>query len=411
MVDEDVALAQDGEEVGGLVAGVGEPGRGHGRPGLLVEVGAVELVDAPQSPEIERGGDGVAIVGPEVELVDQHVPHVVGDVGRHLHTDGPTEPAATQLHLHRGEQVVGLVFVEDEIGVARHPEGVVLSDDHVREQRRQLGGDDLLEGHEALAVGHDHEPGQQRRDLDPGHSLDAGDGIPHAHDEVERQVRDVGEGVPGVDRQGREHREDLAAEDVGQVLTVGIVERRPVRHPDSGLGQTGHDGVEEDGRLAVDELGHALADGTQRLARSQPVRRSGPQAGVDLVLQPRHPHLEELVEALGEDGQELHALQQWHPLVVGEVKEPGPEFQPRQLPVREALRAAGRDTVLHLRRSAYRRRLPRRWTGGSGRAGARRRFRGLHQTSRVPPVGARQGSQVPGSGRGPAVGSGRCPDS
>ncbi len=162
VMHEDVAFAQHGEEVGGLVAGVGEPRRGHGRPRLLVEVGAVELVDAPQRPEVEGGGDGVAVVGPEVELVDQHVAHVVGDVGGDLEADGPPETAAAQLHLDRGQQVVGLVLVEHEVGVARHPEGVVLPDHHVGEQRRQLGGDDLLQRHEALAVGHDDEARQQR---------------------------------------------------------------------------------------------------------------------------------------------------------------------------------------------------------------------------------------------------------
>ncbi len=79
--------------------------------------------------------------------------------------------------------------------------------------------------------------GSSGRDLDPRHALDAGDGVTDAHDQVERQVRDVGEGVPGVDRQRGEHGEDLAAEDVGQVLAVGVVERGPVRHPHPGLGQ------------------------------------------------------------------------------------------------------------------------------------------------------------------------------
>ncbi len=138
MVHQDVALAQHREEVGRLVAGVGQPRRGHGRPRLLVEVGAVELVDAPQPPEVERRGDLVTVLGAEVELVHQHVAHVVGDVGGHLEAHGPPEPAPAQLHLHRRQQVVGLVLFEHEVGVAGHPEGVVLPDHHVGEQRRQL---------------------------------------------------------------------------------------------------------------------------------------------------------------------------------------------------------------------------------------------------------------------------------
>ena len=52
---------------------------------------------------------------------------------------GPAEAAAAQLHLDRDQQVVGLVLLEHEVGVAGHPEGVVLADDHVREQRRPAG--------------------------------------------------------------------------------------------------------------------------------------------------------------------------------------------------------------------------------------------------------------------------------
>ena len=55
---------------------------------------------------------------------------------------------------------------------------------------------------------------------------------------------------------------------------------------------------------------HPGPDGPQRLARAQPVGGTGPQPGVDLVLQTGHPHLEELVEPFGEDGQELDPLEQ-----------------------------------------------------------------------------------------------------
>ncbi len=159
MVHQDVALTEHGEEVGRLVPGVGEPRRGHRRPCLLVEVGTVELVYPPQTPEVERSGDLVPIVGTQVELVDQHVAHVVGDLRRHLEAHGPSEPASPQLHLDRGQEVVRLVLLEHEVGVARHPERVVLADDHVGEQRRQLRRDDLLQRHEPFAVGHDDEPG------------------------------------------------------------------------------------------------------------------------------------------------------------------------------------------------------------------------------------------------------------
>ena len=54
----------------------------------------------------------------EVELAEQQLEHL----GRHavldLEAHGPAEPAAAQLHLDRGEQVVGLLLLEREVGVA-----------------------------------------------------------------------------------------------------------------------------------------------------------------------------------------------------------------------------------------------------------------------------------------------------
>ena len=56
MVHEHVALAQHGEEVGWLVRRRWPDGAAvMGAHGLLVQVGAVEGVHAPQAAEVERG--------------------------------------------------------------------------------------------------------------------------------------------------------------------------------------------------------------------------------------------------------------------------------------------------------------------------------------------------------------------
>ena len=78
-----------------------------------------------------------------------------------------------------------------------------------------------------------------------------------------------------------------------------------------------------------------------------PVGRAGAEAGRHLVLETGHPDLEELVEALGEDGQELHPLEQGHPVVRRQIQQPGPELEPGQLAVDEAWRVLeGRRQVL-----------------------------------------------------------------
>ena len=115
----------------------------------------------------------------------------------------------------------------------------------------------------------------------------------------------------------------------------------------------------------------------QLLAGAQAVGRAGAHPRRHLVVEAGHPHLEELVEQVGEDGQELDPLEQGHLGVVGEVEQAGPEVQPRQLPVGEPLVAEGGD--VRRRRSAARPRPPAVGASGAaappGRTGRRARCR------------------------------------
>ena len=143
--------------------------------------------------------------------------------------------------------------------------------------------------------------------------------------------------MAGVDGERREDRIDLALEDVDEVGAVVVVERGPVREADARLGQGRDDEVQEDVVLAPHQLLDPAADHRQLLARAQPVDRAGADAGGHLVLQRGDPYLVELVEQLGEDGEELRPLQQRHAVVLGQVEQPCPEVEARLLPVREAL--------------------------------------------------------------------------
>ena len=73
----------------------------------------------------------------------------------------------------------------------------------------------------------------------------------------------------------------------------------------------------------------------QHLARRQPVGRRHLQAHVGAALQPGDAHHVELVEVAGEDGEELHPLQQRLPAVLGQREHPLVEGEPGQLAVAE----------------------------------------------------------------------------
>ena len=124
------------------------------------------------------------------------------------------------------EQVLGLVG-ELEVGVAGDPEHRVSEHLHAREQRVEVRGDHLLERDEPFAVGQRDEARQQRRDLDAREQVFAERGVADADREVQREVRDVGEGVRRVDGERCEHGEDALVEHLAQLRTVGRVEVVP----------------------------------------------------------------------------------------------------------------------------------------------------------------------------------------
>jgi hypothetical protein len=137
----------------------------------------------------------------------------------------------------------------------------------------------------------------------------------------------------GVHRQGREHREDPLLEDLDQVVAVVGIQRIPVAQPDAGLGQLGAHVGQEGLGLGLEEVLDLVPDGPELLARAAPVGPGGGDPRLDLVLQPRHLDLEELVHELAEDGKELHPLEQGHALVLGQLQDPAVEVEPGQLPV------------------------------------------------------------------------------
>ena len=119
------------------------------------------------------------------------------------------------------------------------------------------------------AVGEREEAGEQRRHLDPGEALLAGRRVAHGDREVQRQVRDVGERVRGVDGERREHREDVLGEQVVEVGAVVVGQIVPVGEADAALVERGHELLGEHRRPA---RSHELVRPASRIARSWSTR-------------------------------------------------------------------------------------------------------------------------------------------
>ena len=229
VVHEHVALAQHREEVDRRSSSSAiEPVLGDRQTTRVLEVGPVEAVHRPEPAEVEGAVEQVDVVVVDVELALEQLAHLVGDMSASIsrRTARPkrrrrssTSTAASRSSASSSSSV------RSALRVTRKASWPSIS--MPGEERVEVGGDHLLERHEALAVGHHDEAGQQQRHLHPGEAALLGDRVAHDHGEVERQVGDVRERVTGVDGERREHREDALLEHLVEVLAVVVVELVP----------------------------------------------------------------------------------------------------------------------------------------------------------------------------------------
>ena len=143
---------------------------------------------------------------------------------------------------------------------------------HSREQHVEVRGDDLLERNELGASRNAHETRQQGRHLDAREALLAGRRVAYDDGEVERQVRDVREGMRRIDREWRQHRKDARLELAGQLVTRRFVEVFPVAELNAGFLERGEELFRERACLARDELFDANPYRAQLLELIEAVR-------------------------------------------------------------------------------------------------------------------------------------------
>ena len=328
---QDVARSNGGEHVGRLIfVGRNQARRDDRRVRGEPQVRPVLRGDLPEAGVVQHAGDLVTILRIDAHTALEDVAHRRRHCLIDLEPDRLTKPPAAQLLLDRHHQIVSLVLLEFEVGVARHPEEMRLVDRHPGEEHVQVGGDDLLQQHEAARLDLE-ESGQDGRHLDSGESFFVLVGIFHSDREGEAQGADVREGVPRIHRQRREHGVDL----VDEPLAQGVV---AIRHLvvfdeiDPRLVQGRADSFECVSLIGQQFL-EARPDRLQLLGRRVLARRRGRGLGCGLVHQAGDADLEEFVHVAGEDGQELDPLQQLVSIVAGFVQDAAVELQRTQFAI------------------------------------------------------------------------------
>ncbi len=352
VLDEHVARPEHLEDVGRRTFRRGEARLGDADPRLRLQRRPPQLRQGLQVAEVEQAVRDVDVGALQVELALQQRAHLL----RHRRVD--LEPhrlrraaAAQQFGAERREQVLGLVDLDLDVGVAGDPEDVERLDLHAREEQIEVRRNHLLDGHEAPAARDLEKARQERRHLDASEAGLAGQRIARDHGQVEREVGDVRERMRRIDGERRQHREDPVLEHLGQLGVLRRLELVPVDDPHTRgaelLAQIGGEDAGGTDRQLLD----ARADGVELLTRAEPVRRGRGQPGRRLLPEPGDADLEELVEEAAEEGEEVDALEQRLGVVGGEREHTLVEVEPRELAVQVDRLGPGRllDLVMGFR--------------------------------------------------------------
>ena len=338
VVQQDVAARDLVEDRRGAV---GQPGQARVVDRLvrrIAEVVAVRPVEMLEVAHPERRPRGIDVVGADPELAAQPRHLVVGHRPVHLQAHHPREPAGLQLRAHLADDAAGLhqrrvagavAGVDVPLGAARDPEHVHGGGRRPGIEQVEVGGDDLLDGHDAGPVRQGDPPRAVAGHLDahePGVAA-----LRDGHREVEPEVADEREGMLGVDRERGQDRLDVAGEVRAHRLALVPVQIVVPQDRQPRAGEVRH-------QLVVPqpaELGHlgeqAGAARRQLVGRRPAVDRQPAGAVGDLPLQTAYALHEELVVEHPDDARELDALEEGEVGAADEMQHAAGEPEPAQL--------------------------------------------------------------------------------
>ena len=170
-------------------------------------------------------------------------------------------------------------------------------------------GDVAQAGHAFTAV-YAHKARQHLWNLEARKLLSSGLRVAHADSQVQRQPRDVGEGVCGVHSKWHEHREDLVGEVAVQNFVVCFIERTPGDYLDACLRKSWlHTVVIHLGVTQLQFMG-TCRNICEHITGCSTNVGGHRQTGHDAALETCDPHHKELVQVAGKDGQEVGSFEQ-----------------------------------------------------------------------------------------------------
>ena len=352
VMHEHVALLEDAEHIGAARRWAGARAGVCGVHDLVLELGTIEAVEAPEPAEVEGPVDHGDRGFVDLELALQDLVHRVGHGGVDLEPHHAPELRAAVQHLLDRFQEIFVFVLELEVGVAGDAERMVRDDVHPGEQTVEVRGDDLLDRHEPGVVGERDEAGQDRRHLHAREAVFAGLRIAARPPRGSATgSRCTGTGCAGSTASGVSTGNIWASNTAASSARSAGPSSSQLAKRMPASSSAGATSLLNDAGVAGDELVGVRPDRAELLAGVEAVGRAGADAGVELLLEARDADLEVLVEVLGEDGEELGPLEQRLLRVLREREHPRVEVEPRELSVQEPQRIPRRIGLNRCRRT------------------------------------------------------------
>ena len=289
----------------GTKGGYSSPGDRHG-------------VDQRRHPrEIDGAADAIQVVVGQLELPQEELRELVGTTVGDLEPDGLAEVTLRQLAFQRLPEVLHLLLVEPEVGVARHAELRVADDVAAAEELVQMRVDDARQQHERVVGAGDRarqrdDPRQEARRLDRGDRGFAPERVAAGQldDEVEALVGHLRKRMRRIEADGRQQRPHFPLEITGHPGALTRIEGIAPQQVDAGVGQSRENGLVEETILLRHQQPRLVVDGAEQRAQAGNGHSRRRQAGAQLFLEAGNADLEELVEVVADDAQETQPLEQ-----------------------------------------------------------------------------------------------------
>src|SRR5215212_6308102 len=306
----------------------------------IEQIGAIDVRELLQISEPYRVGRGEHRVFVDLEVANKPVPQVVGHLVRDNEPDALAEPAALQLVLYRLQEVGRFVLLDHEVRVAGYLEDVARDDVLAGEELVQVRRDNFFDPHKAhlgpfagtaVLVGEPHKAVYGGRHFYAGHHPPSR--VPDHDEQIQREVGDVRERVRRVYGEGREYGQYVRYElfpELSALCGADLVVRH---HAYALVFQGWYELAVKYPAPLLEELLRVVVYPEELFFRCHPIWNGVRELRGHLLLQPRDPDHEELIEVGLGDRDEPHPLEQRVPLIAGLLEDPVVEPQPRELPV------------------------------------------------------------------------------